>query len=156
MHGREPHFGERLLWRCWVRRIHIHLFLSCAVQSICLHLPRGCLGKSSCFHRRTDPRTGLRFDFPARRPQVWTTNRMHAALPENCLCMCAPVGRVAARRLFEQGIVSDGGSPCPHCPQHDSFDKVLRFGRNLGGGGGGGGGGTSKSWRAAPDPALVV
>jgi uncharacterized membrane protein YgcG len=98
---------------------------------------------------------------PPACSQVWTTNRMHAALPENCLCMCAPVGRVAARRLFEQGIVSDGGSPCPHCPQHDSFDKVLRFGRNFGGGGGGGGaggggGGTSRSWSAAPDPALVV
>ena len=44
------------------------------------------------------------------------------------LCMCSPVGRVAARELFKQGIVSDGGAPCP---QTDSYDKVMRFGKNI-------------------------
>jgi hypothetical protein len=96
MHGREPHFGERLLWRCW----------------------------------------------------VWTTNRLYAALPENCLCMCAPVGRVSARRLFEQGIVSDGAAPCPHCPQHDSLLKVQRLGKNKEA--------VPADWQSAPEPALTV
>ena len=73
MHGREPHYGDRLLWRCW----------------------------------------------------IWTTQRLDRALPENCLCMCSPVGRVAAARAgFKQ-------SPCPHCPQADVLDKVRNLGRQV-------------------------
>ena len=88
------------------------------------HLPRladkgfGCCA-DRIMHAR-EPHEGPRLLW---RCWVWTTQRLEAALPHNCLCMCQAQGRHAGGR--------HSYAPCPHCPQVDSFEKVQRLGRNV-------------------------